>query len=294
MDRILGEPRRFHPLVGFGWLASRTETWLYSQNSLSDHQQRWRGFLAVVILLAPLYLCCSWLSSLDLAGQIFQVGVLYLAIGGRSLVEHAARVVVALQQDGLAKARQQVGYLVSRETGNMDEAAVVRATVESILENSCDAIFAALFWFLLLGAPGALLLRLANTLDAMWGYRNDRYHAFGWAAARLDDLLGLIPARLTALTFILMGNTRGALRAWRECPERKSPNATLVMATGAGALDLRLGGVATYDGRVVVNPMLGHGLPAQIADIARAIALVRRGEYLWIVAAFLLGVASLA
>jgi adenosylcobinamide-phosphate synthase len=116
----------------------------------------------------------------------------------------------------LLQARQHVGWMVSRQTEDLDAAGVASACLESTLENGNDAIFGALFWFALLGGPGALLFRLANTLDAMWGYRNPRFADFGWAAARIDDLLNFIPARLTALSYALCGRTRSALRCWRE------------------------------------------------------------------------------
>ncbi len=294
LDRWLGEPKRFHPLVGFGHLALWVEKGTYGPGGISPGQRRLRGLLAVVVLLVPLSLVGHWFGRFDGVGAGFQVMLLYLAVGGRSLFEHGLAVPAALATGGLAAARQRVGYLVSRETGGLDESAIARATVESVLENGNDAIFGVLFWFLLLGAPGAILYRLANTLDAMWGYKNDRYRAYGWAAARLDDLFNLVPARLTALTYLLVGSSVSAWRGWRACRHRKSPNATLVMAVGAGALTVALGGAAIYHGRRRENPRLGEGPPASMADIPRAIALVRRGVVVWGAVSLLLGVWSLA
>ena len=173
--------------------------------------------------------------------------------------------------------------MVSRQTEDLDAAGVAGACIESTLENGNDAIFGALFWFALLGGPGAVLFRLANTLDAMWGYRNQRFADFGWAAARLDDLLNLVPARLTALSYALCGSTRTALRCWRQqAPRWKSPNAGPVMSAGAGSLGLALGGPAVYHGRVESRPPLGEGRPASAEDIGRALTLVRRSLWLWL------------
>jgi adenosylcobinamide-phosphate synthase len=284
LDRLLGEPRRWHPLVGFGWLAQRVEASLYGASRL-------RGAIAVSLLVGGFALAAflaqrslgSWAWLLDLV-------LLYLAIGATSLDLHAAAVRRALDAGDLATARQSVGRMVSRDTANMDETAVVRATLESVLENGCDAVFGALFWFIVAGAPGAVAYRLANTLDAMWGYKTDRYLHFGWAAARLDDLMNWIPARLTALTYVLLGRSGTAWRCWRsQAVNWESPNAGPVMAAGAGALTVRLGGPAVYHGRLESRPPLGEGREPAAADITRAVALVLRGVWLWLVVAYLGG-----
>lgn len=285
LDHWLGEPRRWHPLVGFGRLAS------YLENTLNcAGLRRWRGVLAWSLAVMPLT-CMAWLlASLPVVGWLVSLILLYLAIGLRSLAEHAGPVSTALQQGDLAGARLRVSYMVSRQTGELDEQGVVRATTESVLENGSDAVFAALFWFALLGAPGVVLYRLANTLDAMWGYRNSRFAEFGWAAARLDDLLNYLPARLVALTYAICGNTRAALHCWRhQAPRWDSPNAGPVMAAGAGALGIRLGGAAVYHGELHERPTLGTGRPAEPGDIASAMRLVYRGVWLWIGCGLIIG-----
>lgn len=286
LDHWLGEPRRWHPLVGFGRLASYLEN-LFNCAGL----RRWRGLLAWGLAVIPLT-CMAWLlASLPVIGWLVSLILLYLAIGLRSLAEHARPVSTALQQGDLAGARLRVSYMVSRQTDELDEQGVVRATTESVLENGSDAVFAALFWFALLGAPGVVLYRLANTLDAMWGYRNSRFAEFGWAAARLDDLLNYLPARLVALTYAICGNTRAALHCWRhQAPRWDSPNAGPVMAAGAGALGILLGGPAVYHGQMHERPDLGMGRPAEPGDIARAMRLVYRGVWLWVGCGLILGI----
>ena len=281
LDRLLGEPRRFHPLAGFGDLAKRVEAMFYGAADTSDGARRLRGIVAVVLLLSLLAALAAWLQ--QQFGVLFSVVLLYFVIAPRSLGEHAGRVAAAFAADDLPAARQAVGMMVSRDTSQLDEEGVARATVESVLENGNDAVFGALFWFVVAGAPGALLYRLSNTLDAMWGYRNERYNEFGRAAARLDDVLNFIPARLTASSYALVGHTRSALSCWRQqAAAWDSPNAGPVMAAGAGALQVRLGGAAIYHGVQEQRPALGCGNAAVAADIARAVRLVRHTLYLWL------------
>jgi adenosylcobinamide-phosphate synthase len=216
--------------------------------------------------------------------------LLYFALGAQSLAEHAEAVAKPLREGRLDEARQRVGWMVSRETSALDESGVAKAGVESILENGNDAIFGTLFWFALLGGPGALLFRLANTLDAMWGYRTERFNHFGWAAARIDDGLNWIPARLTALTYALLGQTRNALACWRaQAPGWESPNAGPVMSAGAGSLGVLLGGAAIYHGAEEIRPPLGSGPTPVAADLGRAIALIRHSLWLWLAVFFVIG-----
>lgn len=276
LDGLLGEPRRFHPLIGFGRLARWVERTLHRPSRIA-------GACAVAVLLLPIGLATVWLVRLPLVGDAAAIALLYLALGYRSLGEHARAVTTALQARDLPAARRQVARMVSRDTSAMQPREIAGATIESVIENGNDAVFGALFWFAVAGAPGAVLYRLANTLDAMWGYRNARYREFGWAAARLDDVLNFVPARLTALSYALCGRSAQALACWRQqAPAWDSPNAGPVMAAGAGALGLSLGGPAMYDGEWEQRPPLGMGRQPQAADIEAALKLVRRSLWLWL------------
>jgi adenosylcobinamide-phosphate synthase len=287
-DRLLGEPRRWHPLVGFG----RYAAWLERRFN-NGGARRARGVLASGLSLAPFLALAVLLWRQPALRALIDVVVLYFALGLQSLREHAVRVEQALQSGDLQTARARVGAIVSRDTQDMDTESVARAGVESVLENGNDALFGALFWFALLGAPGALAYRLANTLDAMWGYRTPRYRQFGWAAARMDDVLNFLPARLTALSYAVLGNARSALRCWRtQAGAWSSPNAGPVMASGAGSLGLLLGGPAQYHGVMEARPVLGAGSTPRAADIGRAVALVERGAWCWPGLLMLAGVAA--
>jgi len=279
LDAVLGEPRRYHPLVAFGRLAA----WLESRFNPAGEGGRVQGLFAWALAVLPLTLLAALLTRLPLLGELLAVLALYAALGLRSLGEHARPVLEALQRGDLEGARLGVSRVVSRDTSALDAGGVARASCESLLENGSDAVFASLFWFVVAGAPGVVLHRLANTLDAMWGYRTPRFVHFGWAAARIDDLLNYVPARLVALTYALLGRTRLALACWRhQAPLWDSPNAGPVMAAGAGALGVELGGAAVYHGERHERPVLGAGAPADAGSIAAAWRLLQRGVLLWL------------
>ncbi|MCU1728994.1 adenosylcobinamide-phosphate synthase CbiB [Pseudomonas sp. 7P_10.2_Bac1] len=279
LDALFGEPKRWHPLVAFGRMADRIE------QRFNSGGRGWRshGVTAWVLAVVPLTILATALSWLPYIGWLVDILALYCALGMRSLGEHVQPVAGALRANDLDEARTRVGYLVSRQTSELDATEVARAATESVLENGSDAVFAALFWFAVAGAPGVVLYRLSNTLDAMWGYRNERFERFGWAAARIDDLLNYIPARLVALTYAVLGKTRLALTCWRkQAPLWDSPNAGPVMASGAGALGVELGGAAIYHGELHERPQLGEGVPADADSIGRGWQLVQRGVWLWL------------
>jgi len=284
LDRLLGETKHFHPLIGFGQLAKRCEHH-FNQGHVTDGEARTRGLLCWVLLVAlpTLLIYGILLLSNELLQLLLATLILYITIGGRSLQEHADRVRADLENEDLAAARTHVSWLVSRDTTRLDETGISKACIESVLENGNDALFAPIFWFCVLGPAGAVMYRLANTLDAMWGYRTPRYLNFGRAAAKLDDALNYIPARLTALSYALVGHTRSAFRCWQtQAPHWDSPNAGPVMAAGAGALNVLLGGAAEYHGATEQRPQLGCGNTPKAADIGSAQRLQRKALWLWL------------
>lgn len=291
LDRWWGEPRRWHPLVGFGALANALERRLNGGDA-----RRAKGVCALLLLVVPLVMVALWLQAWlwSVSGWLFALAValpLYAAIGRRSLAEHALAVADALAANDLPAARAAVARVVSRDTAVLDASGVSKAAVETVLENGSDAVTASLFWFALAGLPGVVLHRAVNTLDAMWGYRNARFLEFGWAAARFDDVLNFVPARLTALSYALVGRFGSAWRCWRsQARAWSSPNGGPVMAAGAGALAVQLGGGTHYEGQWEERPPLGCGRAPEPADIGRALALLNRAVVVWLLAMGLIAV----
>ncbi len=289
LDQLLGEPRRFHPLVGFGNIANRIERVL-NRGDRWGQARYYRGVWAWLFMVGVPVIVAIILHTALLAGPIIiriiiEALVVYLALGRQSLIAHARAIHEKLTHFNIFDARRAVGMIVTRDTSALDETGVSTAAVESVLENGGDAIFSTLFWFVIAGIPGVVLHRAANTLDAMWGYRNERFHEFGWAAARCDDVLNYIPARLTAIAYALSGKAVLALHCWRtQAPQWSSPNAGPVMAAGAGTLEIQLGGAAIYHGVMEQRPPLGFGRPARANDILRALTLLDRSLLLWLLA----------
>lgn len=290
LDYCLGEPKRYHPLAAFGRLATFLEGKMQPL-STNGRRLKWLGLVAwVLLVLTPVILLWFLLAYLPVTLRGFvEVVVLYFTLGLRSLREHGLAVVEPLQAGDLAAAQQKVALIVSRDTDNLSEQGVVNATIESVLENGSDGVLAPIFWFLVLGAPGALLYRFANTLDAMWGYRNQRYQYFGRAAAKLDDALNWIPARLTAVSYALMGNFRNGIHCMnRQGPQTDSPNAGRVMAAGAGALGITVGGATTHRGQQCWRPVMGAGAMPTREHISGALGLLNRVVFLWLFAVAML------
>jgi adenosylcobinamide-phosphate synthase len=264
LDALVPDPRRGHPVSIFGAAAGAVERRAYA-----DSRPRGVAFAGGCVGAA------ITLGFVLPDGTLTVAASTWAVLGGRSLRREARAVHDLLSRDDLAAARTQVRNLVGRDPAGLDAGGIVRAAVESVAENTCDAIVAPLFWGAVAGVPGLLGYRAVNTLDAMVGHRTARYVNFGWAAARLDDLANLVPARLTAgLVALASGRAVRTLRVTtRDGHRHPSPNAGYAEAAYAGALALRLGGRNVYAGRVEHRPDLGDGPPPRRDDIPRAARL---------------------
>jgi adenosylcobinamide-phosphate synthase len=275
-DLVLGDPRRGHPVAAFGRAAGAAERVLWR-----DH--RGRGALHTL-------LCAGGATALG-AGAAYAVrgsrtasvaltaATAWSVVGGTSLAREARAIGRALDAGDVAGARARLPHLCGRDPRSLDADGIARAVVESVAENTSDAVVGALVWGAVAGVPGLVGFRAVNTLDAMVGHKSPRHRRFGWAAARLDDVAGWPGARLTAvLAAACGGDPRGALTAWRaDAARHPSPNAGPVEASFAGALGVRLGGTLSYGGRVEHRPVLnGTGRAVAVGDIERAVRLSRR------------------
>ena len=253
LDALLGEPRwlwsRFtHPAV----LMGRLIAWCDQRFNTGDHKKRsgTLTILALCIAAAGLGLIIE-----SVPGSILDVLVLAILLAQRSLVDHVQAVGDALRLS-LGDARRSVAMIVGRDTKTMDAPSVARSAIESAAENLSDGVIAPIFWFAIAGLPGLLVYKITNTADSMIGYRTPKHADFGWAAAKLDDLLNLIPARLTAL-MIWAVTSRPDLRAiWREAPLHRSPNAGWPEAAMAHGLDIALSGPRSYEGVLQQYPFV--------------------------------------
>lgn len=287
MDHFLGEARRFHPLVGFANVAKFIERKLNHGTKVGPF---WGGIVAWCVLVLPLPLLYYWLITvlpyyLQLALDIY---IVYWAVALNSLTQHGLQIYHPLRANDLAQAQHYCGYIVSRDTRELDEQAVCRATTESMLENGHDGVTATLIYFAIGGAPLVIMHRLSNTLDAMWGYRNARYQYFGKCSARMDDLLGFVSGKITVLLFAVLGLLKGCARdiivnAYRQGQTYKSHNGGWVMAAGATLINVRLGGAsARYFGKQIHSPELGTGDTVQDTHIVTSLAAVRHAVWLWL------------
>ena len=274
-DRVLGDPARWHPVAGFGRLATALERVTYAD---ARRAGAWHTALLVGGTVAVGVVTERSARGRPVLHATTTAAATWTVLGGTSLGREARAVHGLLAADDLAGARRRLTHLVGRDPSTLDARGVARAVVESVAENTSDAVVAPLLLGAVAGVPGLLGYRAANTLDAMVGHRTRRLERFGWASARLDDALNLPGARLAgALTVVLAADRRGAVRSWRrDAAAHPSPNAGVVEASFAGALGLRLGGTTTYASGVEERPTLGDGRDPGPADIVRATRLAGR------------------
>src|SRR3954466_8547124 len=278
-DLAFGDPRRGHPVALFGGGAARFERLTYSDDRLAGlvHTTALLGVLAVGGVAGERFAYRrgpGWVAALTAATT-------FVALGGTSLTRTGTRMADLLTQGDIDSARSLLPSLCGRDPAALDADGLTRAAVESVAENTADAQVAPLLWAAIGGVPALLVYRGANTLDAMIGHRSPRYRRFGWAAARLDDALNLVAARVTGALVaicapVVGGSPLSAVAAWRrDAARHPSPNAGVVEASFAGALGVRLGGPTHYAHELEIRPTLGDGAPPQFADLVRAVGLSR-------------------
>lgn len=297
LDLCFGDPRGWpHPIVWIGRLISRLETWL---------REEVKNLRAAGIILVLLVLAVSGFSAL-VALQIAETmsgwlaGLVTLWIGWnclalRSLHRESGLVILALERDDLNGARQSLSMIVGRETSQLDEEGVIKACLETVAENASDGVIAPLFYLVLGGPILGLLYKAVNTMDSMIGYKNERYLEFGWAAARLDDLLNYLPARLTGLLLVAVSYPLGlnGRSAWqimlRDAGKHASPNAGWPEAAAAGALGIQLGGAASYFGKRVDRATIGDaGMRLSVAHYHHLVRMLYSSSLLAVVVGLLL------
>ena len=288
LDAAIGDPvvifRRLpHPVALVGILIGQLEHRLNRQDR-SEHDRRLGGIATVVVVVgiaAGVGFVIDRLAVVTGWGGVVEVAVLTVLLAQRSLYDHVAAVAKALDQEGLAGAREAIRHIVGRDPQSLDEDGIGRAAIESLAENFSDGVVAPVFWFLLLGLPGICAYKAVNTLDSMIGHRSDRYRAFGWAAARLDDVANLVPARLAGLLIAAAGavmphaSGREALVIMiRDARKHRSVNAGWPEGAMAGALDLALAGPRQYGGERVEDAWIGEGSEeAGAGEIRRALGV---------------------
>lgn len=294
LDKVLGEAKHWHYLVAFGWLASKIEAKLNVEPAKqSALNTKLRGTFSWCLLVLPLpiiYFYCF--NDLTWHWQILlDALILYFCLGLNSLYQHALQIYQPLKVGDLDNARHFTGYIVSRETTALNEQEMSRATVESMLENGHDAVIATLIYYLIGGPALVIFHRFANTLDAMWGYKNARFKHFGYTSARLDDLLGFISGKCCSLLYAIQGLPQGLfqraiLNAMQQGNNYKSHNGGWVMAAGATVLGVTLGGRALYHGKVSHAPTLGYGNAVTLDDIPRSLSIISCASVILLVLVF--------
>lgn len=295
LDALIGDPRWLwsalpHPVALFGAAIG----WADRRLNLRDADtRRMRGTLLLIALVTVAIAIgsfFSWLSAVTVWGWMIEALIAFSLIAQRDLHEHVRRVARALASEGLAGGRREVAMIVGRDPEALDEAGVCRAAIESLAENFADGVVAPVFWYLVAGLPGLIAYKAVNTADSMIGHKTEHYLAFGWASARFDDLLNLVPSRISGLLFVLAsvalpgGDPReAAVAMWRDAPGHKSPSAGWSEAALAGGLGIALAGPRRYHGEMVRDAWMGRNGRARCtpADIRRSLELYVYACVIW-------------
>jgi adenosylcobinamide-phosphate synthase len=293
IEVIVGYPGRLlraigHPVTWMGRLIAALDRAL-NHESMSDPRRRAAGIAALIVIIgvpASIGYLAERIALLLPLGIVLAAVLASTLIAQRSLREHVARVAAALEHDGLAAGREAVSHIVGRDPDALDETGVARAAIESLAENFSDGVVAPAFWLAVAGLAGGAAYKAINTADSMIGHRTPRHRAFGWAAARLDDLVNLPASRLSALLIVAaaaVSSDVSAANAWRsvmrDAQRHRSPNAGYPEAAMAGALGLALAGPRVYGGVKVDDAIMGDGRrEATAADIRAALRLYRRAD----------------
>ncbi len=259
LDCLLGDPRWLpHPVRLFGWLIN----W-FEQRFNCGNYRKLKGALTSALLVGGtwlvLFLLFRWLKNFPMVHVVVASVGVFFGLANRSLIYESWLVIRALKKDGLETGRKQLSFIVGRDTSKLNEQQIRTAVLETMGENLSDGVIAPLFFYALGGIPALFAFKMASTLDSMIAYKNERFKAYGWFAARLDDLLNLIPARLTALLMILVSfSWSGLIHVFRYGHRHASPNAGYPEAALAGILRCRFGGSNVYHGKLVEKPYIGH------------------------------------
>jgi adenosylcobinamide-phosphate synthase len=270
-DQIVGEPPlRWHPVARYGAAMQRIEQQLYADRRANG--------IAFTAIGAGLGISAGLVLRRTLGPKLATAAATCISAAGKMLDHEAATMASLLDAGDLRAARERVRSLVGRHTDDLDEAEISRAVIESVAENCVDAVTSSLFWATVGGAPTVLAHRAVNTLDAMVGHHDERYEHFGWASARIDDIVNYLPARLTAFAVALVTPSRAraiAIVIRRDAPRHPSPNGGVVEAAFAAALGVQLGGINRYDDKFEDRGTLGDG-PAPTVDTITAAVRLRR------------------
>ena len=275
VDTMLGDPRsKYHPVVLIGNCISFYENILYKKNTTPKYQIILGISTVLLVLMSVMIIVTGFLfiggTIHPVVYSIVSLLCLYIAISPRCLAEAGIEIANLLRKQDILEARRKVGWIVGRKTSDLDESEITRATIETVAENTVDGIISPLFWFVLLGPWGAIAYRTINTMDSMLGYKNDRYLYFGRFAARLDDVVNYIPARITFVLFVIAAllcgkDWKNALRiAARDAAKHPSPNGGYAEAPVAGALHIRLGGHNVYHDKVTFRAYMGDPIEPMV------------------------------